>query len=488
MLKFDPPELRLQIIDAVEEWTNKLDVEPDELIEGIGDLIKEDFDPNEFDDRVITLSTELELYLPKWEDLAVMSYGDFISLTEELRFTELIQNVICRSQKRSLVRVEIVNAAADLLTIFSIPDAENSDEIEIRRELIEQRRRRKSIYKQRTVKEFLDQTSEEEKAEFNTVRQKEIELSRKLEKSTKRFFTQNNQIDECNISCSITTGFTLFGVTIAFEGNYIDEYPPIIDDDVFVEIRFDKQISESLEKSILEAYLFELSSSLNTDFKVSTRPDCEEIDFSYEELEDHNFNPRFRPLLIGKGMADLLDLYNRAIASIDPDVQILYFTKVIEYVSQTVIRRASDEAIRAKLLSPRALQPDASFIIELEKVIKAQQKYEKDKEAIRETVAVCCEAVELARVAPPYLTKLRAILNSKNQNENLEREKLGALKQFGASLYSTRNEVAHAKANYTPSGDECPEDQLTEFANCAKLAAQQVIRWYQLVPESARLP
>jgi hypothetical protein len=50
-----------------------------------------------------------------------------------------------------------------------------------------------------------------------------------------------------------------------------------------------------------------------------------------------------------------------------------------------------------------------------------------------------------------------------------------SLNRFSDVLSATRNLIAHAKANYTLTGDECPSDQYEAFAVSAKLAAEQAI-------------
>jgi hypothetical protein len=179
---------------------------------------------------------------------------------------------------------------------------------------------------------------------------------------------------------------------------------------------------------------------------------------------------------------DLLRLYNRAVAASDNETQILHFTKVVEYVSQTVVRQQATEAIRTKLLSPRALRPDATFVAELQAVVEEQRIFRKDREAMRQTVITCCEASELSKFAPPFLNKLRGLSFSDKPKDKEE-----ALTELGLSLSATRNSVAHAKANYEPTGEECPEGQLAAFAECAKLAAQLSIRWHHSRPEHARV-
>ncbi len=101
---------------------------------------------------------------------------------------------------------------------------------------------------------------------------------------------------------------------------------------------------------------------------------------------------------------------------------------------------------------------------------------------MKQAAVACCEASEPARVAPSFLSKLHGVSPSDPPKKKEE-----ALAELGASLYATRNRIAHAKANYEPTGEECPEVQLAAFAECAKLAAQQAVRWYHSRPEDARV-
>ena len=251
--------------------------------------------------------------------------------------------------------------------------------------------------------------------------------------------------------------------------------------DLFVEVRYQPPISLDTARYVADAYLFELSSTLGLEFEVDPRPTLEDVEW-YPEGEPQVSNARLRPLLLGKGMPELLKLYNRALAASNDEVRILYFAKVIEYVSQTVVRQQATEAIRAKLLSPRAVSPDAGYVAELQAVVEQQRVFRKDREAMKQTVVTCCEASELSRVAPPFLSKLRGVSPSDPPKKKEE-----ALAQLGYSLSATRNWVSHAKANYERTGEECPEGQLDTFAECAKLAAQQAVRWYHSRPEEVRV-
>jgi hypothetical protein len=275
---------------------------------------------------------------------------------------------------------------------------------------------------------------------WHQARQRREELRGELEKPAQRYCSIGASLNGHDVTCSLTEGFTVFGAAIAASGDY-DKYLPPILDDLFVEVRYRHPISIDAARYLANSYLFELSSTLDLEFEMDPRPTLEDEDL-YSESELQTAGARLRPLLLGKGMLELLKLYNRAVAASDDEIKILYFAKVVEYVSQTVVRQRATEAIRTKLLSPRSLRPDAGFIAELQAVVEDQRDFRKDREAIKQTVITCCEVSELSRIAPPFLSKLRAISPSDRTREREE-----ALAELGYSLTATRNSIAHAKAN-----------------------------------------
>ena len=118
----------------------------------------------------------------------------------------------------------------------------------------------------------------------------------------------------------------------------------------------------------------------------------------------------------------------------------------------------------------------------MQAIVEQQRGLRKDREAVKQAAIACCDASELSHVAPLFLSKLRGV-----PPQDPPKKKEEALAEPGASLYATRNRIAHAKANYEPTGEECPGEQLAAFAGCAKLAAQQAVRWYHSRSEDARV-
>lgn len=292
-------------------------------------------------------------------------------------------------------------------------------------------------------------------------------------------FKVNYNENGTNYHCRVISGFSIFGVMIAVSGNYDKYLPPISHDDIFIEITSDNgRVDLEKVRQIYHSYIFELSSSMSLDFSVCPRPHITDED---EELyEERLLIEKFRPLISGKGLNEPLELYAKAIESPSYDISILYFTKVLEFISQTVIRIQFTDKVRAKLLSSRALDPSADFIKELENVFESNKNLKKERDAIKITIATCCDASELNHYIPEHFHK-KWDLSFKKDNYDK------ALEDLAHCMISTRNCITHAKANYNSTGIETPEAEYDALAKCMKMCSQQAIRWYASRHESQRI-
>ncbi|WP_145318627.1 hypothetical protein [Paenibacillus xylanexedens] len=165
--------------------------------------------------------------------------------------------------------------------------------------------------------------------------------------------------------------------------NYDSYFPPVLYEDLFIEITSERQITEELIEELSQAYMFELSSSLNIKLFYSPRPVYFELEYELQEGEE---KARLRPLVARRGNKELYQIYNSCASIEDPEILVLMYTKVIEYVSQTVVRRELLDSVMTKLYSPKTLSPDAGYVLELEKLFDELGNFKKDKEAIRLTI------------------------------------------------------------------------------------------------------
>lgn len=428
MLTFDPPELELRLKNALTGFAKALDFELSDLQGDFFDPTQEDYDPNDFEDQVITPNTKCQIGLPRVSADYELNYEQLIDILLEAQGARLSENTEVWSPKnRYLLRV-----TAEYAEVVSLID-------------------RHFYYAEKV--------------------------------GSSRILEHTEAIDGGEFVCCLARGFTLFGILITSKGDWDKYFPPIIEEECFVEIRFPVGTSELMVRNISEAYMFELSTSHKINLTKFPRPTFEEYWHCDDDENETTPEPlRLRPLLVGKGMHGIIELFNKARSSVKVDISLLFYVKVIEYASPTILRQKLTTTIQNKLSSPRAMNPDASFILELDRLFQENRTFKKDKEAIALTIEQCCDIDELKRVAPPFLKRLATVSDSSaKQDRDL------AAREFAYALSSTRNSIAHAKANYEPTGEECPETQLLQFVECAEIAAQHVIRWFARSPEHARV-
>jgi hypothetical protein len=164
------------------------------------------------------------------------------------------------------------------------------------------------------------------------------------------------------------------------------------------------------------------------------------------------------------------------------EYKVIGFVKVIEFVSATVVRKAAHEKIRQRLMSPKALSPDAKFIDELMLLLEEHRENRPDHVALKLAVETCCDAVELANEAPPSLLKMKDITGTSEAGDRRE-----ALHELAERLSATRNQLAHAKPNYDLTGKEVPKSELEAFCALARKAAAQCLHWFSGLPAHTRV-
>jgi uncharacterized protein (UPF0297 family) len=293
--------------------------------------------------------------------------------------------------------------------------------------------------------------------------------------------TTKEIIDEQEYVIEVVSGLTSYGIKLIMDKKYDDHVPPVDDSyDNFIEVRAEDSLDQSVAESLVEAYLFELKSTLGISIHLSAR--LTSGDSHYAELDYNEGTTRLRPLLRGKGVEELLKLYNSSLNTSNTEILVLTYTKVIEYVSQTVIQQDLINSVSKKLFSSRALNPDANYIMELSKVFESNRTNQKDYYAIKLTIETCCDLYEIREQAPRFLR-----FTKKLNHDSRDPDKIKALEEVANAISNTRNMFAHAKTNYEKKGMECPPEQLGDFTKCLDVLTQQVIRWFAKEHEDNRV-
>lgn len=232
MLKFDPPKLREELAVAIEVWKRR--VEPprdDDFSDDLVDVTLPGFDPAEHEDKTITPKTEFGLCLPEWEDTAIISYGDFVELAAELEQARLIEGYACWTDRRYLLRVAPANDRTYAHLGRLLPEPESEQEREDQLAYVERDRERRAI--RANLEPLLDRGiyrgdegyDEELSAARDEASGKALELAGKIDKPTKRYLTMPVMHDGIDTTCSLTVGFTMFGIAVAASGDYDDDSP-----------------------------------------------------------------------------------------------------------------------------------------------------------------------------------------------------------------------------------------------------------------------
>lgn len=373
---------------------------------------------DDVEETIITNETEVNLYLPgDGDDEFIVCIEEFLNMIDEIKVAKIIEGYKYISPKKLLIRVD----SFDVRKIESILGV-------------------------------------------NPI-----------------IFNINFENKGQNFYCDLVDIPTTFSLLLVKLNDYSKYCPPYIHGELLIEIKSDKEIKNEMVETLIQAYIFEISSSLDVELQISIRP---EFDFEEYVLKDEEKYEkiRLRPLLINEGMQEILKIFNATNEVIDPEILILYYTKVIEYVSQSVVKKEMLRTISNKLLTSETLSPNAKYILELEKLFDSQHNYKKDSEAIKLTVKTCCNIDELIEVAPSFLKKIKKITTESSKDQKNQ-----AFDDLAKTISDTRNMIAHAKTNYTKKGAECPSNELEAFSKCLKKIAIQTMRWFARQGENEKI-
>jgi hypothetical protein len=261
------------------------------------------------------------------------------------------------------------------------------------------------------------------------------------------------------------------------------KHPEPLSYDSFIQISGSELELEEC-RTICKTFIFELNCFSGLALTPSPNKPSAIVDAEYDDyfearqMQLKEFGILTRNFLVCSDTVKVIEIFNRAISCEDSELSILYFSKVIEYVSETVVRMKITEVGRKVLSSNRALMPDANFIKELQDVFKSLS-YKKDSESTELTIQTCCYINDLAEIIPEYI---------KNKFEKYRKQSDQAALEFLAKCISaTRNNIAHAKSNYVATGNEMPEQHYEGFAQLMRVVSQQCIRWYSAQSPSMRI-
>lgn len=216
------------------------------------------------------------------------------------------------------------------------------------------------------------------------------------------------------------------------------------------------------------------------------------FDYDYYNIDEDDDS---RNISTNYGMEDLLfytkamDYFSKAIEIEDEDIKYLHFYKIIEYFSPVASKKSAYNMLNLRL---DALQVKGRNQKYLESIFQLTRDYDtslKDKELATTVLRECADSLELFDVLPESIRKqIKKNLHFQKDITALntaEKEMLD--KEIGLILYSTRNQIVHAKSNYRPTGYECNADDMSQLNIFMKNLCQCLIIWNNRQPDEYRL-
>lgn len=254
------------------------------------------------------------------------------------------------------------------------------------------------------------------------------------------------------------------------------------------------RLKEEEEEGLFERITFFLTKELKTSIYVTTVRDVRAAwDEVYIEDEDEEGNAmtkiRVKDLI---GYSPMLKLYKQALATEDPEIRFLQFYKIIEHISPVVAKMEAYDKLNKRLDMLASSERDYKYLDSLFSITRKFDLDVKDDYLAISVIQKCIDVIPLWDHLPEKLQKqIRSNLHIQDKevnDENIKDEQIASLqKQIANILYSTRNNIVHAKSNYIPTGLELQGDELIEGNIMMDKIAMSIIQWNERQPEAYRV-
>lgn len=256
-----------------------------------------------------------------------------------------------------------------------------------------------------------------------------------------------------------------------------------------IEFRYnsvDDVLSPEQEDDIIQGVLFTISDKYNRPFAVGLR-DVRKYIYRIElKLPSEKFRFVDNNVASLPHYSPMFDFYTQALQVKNDDIKFLYFYKVIEYISPIVAKVKVHEELCRKLASGIPATGNVGYLDSIFSLTRTHDKSIKDSE-LAKTVMEQCDIVKLYEFLPGWVRKRcpKETRARKQQHAiGMTAEKERAIKnKVAAILYATRNSIVHAKANYEPTGDECPQEDLFQLNIFMRKLCKDLIFWKDKHPE-----
>lgn len=265
-----------------------------------------------------------------------------------------------------------------------------------------------------------------------------------------------------------------------------------------LEIRYsdNNKLSKKEEDNLIRQILFDLTLRIGGAVFISQFIDINELTY-YEDLGDSVASSKSLEIAIDPASLprsyEMMDLYRQAKEILNPELAFLHYYKIIEYVSPAVAKKKAIELIEEQLNQPATVARDYQYMDSILNIASGYKDDQKDDYLMNNVIQECLDVKpELHHLPKVLLRQIRKNLSLEVDDDlssvilSVDREK-SLKRQVASILYSTRNSIVHAKANYTPTGWECAKDCLEEVNMMMDSFALKMIDWNEAQPETIKV-
>ena len=301
---------------------------------------------------------------------------------------------------------------------------------------------------------------------FDESEDERVERKRNIQKNS---FTRPISYQENEIRISIITDLNEYCIFRMLTEKFENELFK-----VSYIVKIENVESSSLAEKIFQAYIYSLSvSKYPLDLKKLSIQDKCEIEYEYIEEDDDTC------LDITKGSQEIYKLYNKALSANTIEMKIFQLSKILEYVGSSLVEKEKIMELTLKLAKRDRAIPSADYVKEvLDKLNSINKKYLKDEDIIKSAVF---SAFDFNDAKNYIYVKTVFASNLLGEEDNLK-------KKIFNTILETRNQIAHAKANYQPKNNECDIDKYGEqYINMLKDITVKAINVYLNIEERFRV-
>lgn len=242
-----------------------------------------------------------------------------------------------------------------------------------------------------------------------------------------------------------------------------------------------------LEMSAIQSFRFEIMSNHNVLFGVMNIPVGLKKEFTGDYEED--FPPDDEEITDTKSLVlkplmkfdDGMRMFLVAASIEDWEFKYLSLYKILEHYSPIALKADVYEDLTKKLDSPKALHPDRKFLDSILDISAAYQFRAKDLQLIKVLLTKSIDITDLTGSFSPFVVAQMDNIDLNYKTPKRDRDR--CISTLAEILYSTRNKLAHAKANFQNTGYECPVEELEGMNALVEEIANRVIRWHNRLPK-----